>query len=237
MSLLLTLLACGEKEGDQPGECTDGADNDSDGTFDCADNDCWGAPDCLDAEVDTDTDADGDTDTDADADADADTDVAPFAGVYGGGEVSWELVFDFVYEPTGVHDCVEQHNGTLDGEVAAEGLTVTFEGTWVFTSTDCAQDTPLWHPDEGQVAYHTLVFTDDTGSTLDAWYVHEKLPSGKDTNGNGYDDAIEAQATGFYALDASADGGDVSHTEEQEVPDVFLTITHNLDLGLDLGLE
>ena len=40
-------------EGDEPGECTDGADNDRDGLFDCDDPGCEGAPDCT-----TDSDAD-----------------------------------------------------------------------------------------------------------------------------------------------------------------------------------
>lgn len=35
-----------EFEGDEPGECLDGADNDRDGLFDCDDPDCAGAPDC-----------------------------------------------------------------------------------------------------------------------------------------------------------------------------------------------
>lgn len=33
-------------EGDEPGECSDEADNDSDGKFDCDDPDCRNAPDC-----------------------------------------------------------------------------------------------------------------------------------------------------------------------------------------------
>ena len=33
-------------EGDVSGECSDGADNDRDGYFDCEDNGCWNAPDC-----------------------------------------------------------------------------------------------------------------------------------------------------------------------------------------------
>jgi hypothetical protein len=37
-------------EGDLPGECTDGADNDRDGTFDCDDPDCAGAPICKSGE-------------------------------------------------------------------------------------------------------------------------------------------------------------------------------------------
>ena len=36
-----------EFEGDEPGECSDGADNDQDGFYDCDDQDCWTAPDCT----------------------------------------------------------------------------------------------------------------------------------------------------------------------------------------------
>ena len=35
-------------EGDEPGECTDGADNDRDSLWDCDDPDCAGSPDCSD---------------------------------------------------------------------------------------------------------------------------------------------------------------------------------------------
>jgi hypothetical protein len=34
-------------EGDDPGECSDGADNDQDGLFDCDDPNCSGSPDCA----------------------------------------------------------------------------------------------------------------------------------------------------------------------------------------------
>ena len=33
-------------EGTELGDCTDGADNDNDGLFDCDDDGCAGAPDC-----------------------------------------------------------------------------------------------------------------------------------------------------------------------------------------------
>ena len=36
----------GEPEGTNVGECADGAENDSDGDYDCDDEDCAGAPDC-----------------------------------------------------------------------------------------------------------------------------------------------------------------------------------------------
>ena len=35
-------------EGDEPGECSDGADNDRDSLWDCDDPDCAGSPDCSD---------------------------------------------------------------------------------------------------------------------------------------------------------------------------------------------
>lgn len=75
---LACAISCGEEErteGQFPGECADGADNDSDGAYDCDDSDCEGSPDCVEeADTDTDADADSDTDTDTDADSDADTD-------------------------------------------------------------------------------------------------------------------------------------------------------------------
>ncbi|TNE88506.1 MAG: hypothetical protein EP330_14125 [Deltaproteobacteria bacterium] len=80
--LLSTLLvpglsACtgepGEFEGDAAGECTDDADNDQDGLFDCDDPDCAGAAACSE-EADADTDADADADADTDTDTDTDTD-------------------------------------------------------------------------------------------------------------------------------------------------------------------
>ena len=35
-------------EGDVAGECSDGADNDRDGDYDCDDSDCESSPDCCD---------------------------------------------------------------------------------------------------------------------------------------------------------------------------------------------
>ena len=79
---LSTFLACGEEEketrtepeGANPGECTDGADNDFDGDYDCNDSDCSGAPDCeeeaveIDTGLETDSGSDSDTDTASDSD-------------------------------------------------------------------------------------------------------------------------------------------------------------------------
>ena len=69
--LTLGLAACTDIEGNEPGECSDGADNDSDRYFDCEDIDCWGAPACDESDDD---DASDDDDTSPDDD---DDDVAP----------------------------------------------------------------------------------------------------------------------------------------------------------------
>lgn len=74
-------VGCGEqvgdtpKEGSEPGQCEDGADNDGDGYFDCEDTDCAGAPVCGgDGPIDTGDpngeDADGDGYTEAEGDCD-----------------------------------------------------------------------------------------------------------------------------------------------------------------------
>ena len=85
-----TLFACGEKsEGTSPGDCTDGADNDGDGDFDCNDDGCIGSPDCDNAsdtggdgtpnqdEWDSDDDRDGFTENEGDCD---DEDASSFPG-------------------------------------------------------------------------------------------------------------------------------------------------------------
>jgi hypothetical protein len=71
--LLAATLACAgggkggddsrDFEGDDAAECSDGADNNQDGVFDCDDPGCAASPDCDGADADTDTDTDTDADT------------------------------------------------------------------------------------------------------------------------------------------------------------------------------
>jgi hypothetical protein len=81
VAVVVALGGCGKEatEGSNPGECTDAADNDADGFFDCDDNGCWGAPTCAGAGT-TDTDGvpvGGNVDTDDDTTPSGDdTDVA-----------------------------------------------------------------------------------------------------------------------------------------------------------------
>ena len=67
-TLLVALqLGCGANdEGQEPGDCEDGADNDGDGDFDCRDDGCEGAPVCV-----------GVLDDDTGATDDGDCEVAP----------------------------------------------------------------------------------------------------------------------------------------------------------------
>ncbi len=53
-------------EGRYPGECSDGADNDGDGLYDCNDSDCAGAPDCQEPTDDTGRDTAPPPDSDPD---------------------------------------------------------------------------------------------------------------------------------------------------------------------------
>ncbi len=51
---LLSVFACAtptDHEGDDLNECTNGADDDADGDFDCNDEDCEDSPDCDDEEI------------------------------------------------------------------------------------------------------------------------------------------------------------------------------------------
>ena len=55
-------------EGQNAGDCEDGADNDMDGTFDCGDDGCSGAPVCVGDDDDTSVGGDDDTSTGGDDD-------------------------------------------------------------------------------------------------------------------------------------------------------------------------
>ncbi len=74
----LCVIGCSENEGEVPGGCGDGADNDGDGLFDCDDPDCTNSPDCDGDDDDvTDDDDDDVTDDDDDDVTDDDDDTVP----------------------------------------------------------------------------------------------------------------------------------------------------------------
>ncbi|HCP47589.1 MAG TPA: hypothetical protein DIU15_16225, partial [Deltaproteobacteria bacterium] len=64
---LVLVSACSDRapiEGQYPGECVDGIDNDEDDSVDCDDSDCVRAPDCASPEEDDDDDDTGADDDD-----------------------------------------------------------------------------------------------------------------------------------------------------------------------------
>ena len=86
MLVALALVACSgggtsDREGDEPGECSDGVDNDHDGLGDCSDPDCAADTACIRTDADADSDIDADVPEEADdettADAAPETDAAP----------------------------------------------------------------------------------------------------------------------------------------------------------------
>lgn len=80
VALTLGLCSCSSNggddfEGDEPGECSDDADNDRDGLFDCDDDGCAGATACEGADGDSDADSDTEAEVDGDTDAIGDADI------------------------------------------------------------------------------------------------------------------------------------------------------------------
>jgi len=106
-SLLVTACTV-DIEGNGVGECEDGADNDSDGYFDCADRDCWGAPICQnpgddddDNSDDDDDVSDDDDDTVDDDDAANDDDAVDDDDTGGDGVTPWIEDITYVYQAAG----------------------------------------------------------------------------------------------------------------------------------------
>ena len=231
-------------EGDVAGECTDGADNDRDGWFDCDDNGCWNAPECADrdgadADTDADTDADADTDTDADADADTDADTDTPWAAYRTVEVGFSIGFDFddayeaILESYGLWDCTAHYagSGTVDAPAA---LSVTFQGPWALTGHDCGgglEDT-VWTDASGE-AWHTVHFSDGGGAepVAEAWLVHRDRA---DT-----EPVAEPSSNGqFYVTELSTpvSGGSVVWSDtETTVVDGLIGLELSYDLELELG--
>ena len=216
--LLLLALACGrdDYEGDGPYECSDGADNDRDGYFDCNDNGCWNSPQCDGTEGDADTDADADGDSDADTDTDTDTDVPDVGTGLSSVAVDYQLDWNFDPEPMGLWDCVQTYEGR-GTYVEVDGARVTFEGTWERTGSDCpeALDDLVWVNESG-LAYTSLLLSGTAGSPsqVDAWLVHEEL-----TN-----DTIET--ADWWISEMETPWSDLTYSTDEYVPEYFLTLTH-----------
>jgi hypothetical protein len=241
MLSLVVLLACAKDvpiEGDDGGECSDGADNDQDGYFDCQDNGCWNSPDCA-ADADTDADSDSDTDSDTDADSDADTDTDTDVDVsLAGFDTLESLTYDLHIDVDdalcglGVCDCTNHYSG--DGSVSdGNGLEITFDGSFALDSTDCDESLHsedfVWTPTDGH-AWHTFDFTAGAAD-LDSWVVHGR-------EGDTEPMANAHQNEQFYITAMNepfdADNGTCTHVESetdmsQGTPIIY---THTLTIRL-----
>jgi hypothetical protein len=198
--MLWLLIACVVAyEGDDPGECSDGADNDRNGYFDCVDLACANSPDCVgetdadtdsdtdsdtdtdadtdaDTDTDTDTDSDTDTDTDADTDADTDTDTDTDTDALAAHLLTYEIRMDVSWVFTeGFADCNQVFEGS-GAQVSAVDTRVTFSGPYAMTDTTCTDHATLepyfpWAPADGE-ALSSFVFSSDM-STLDVWFADD----------------------------------------------------------------
>ncbi len=172
--LLWLLVACGKPiEGAEPGECTDGADNDADGYFDCVDNDCLGAPDCQATTGEGDADADSDADTDADTDPPDDTDVPTTECVGDLCDLTrMDLQFFVIITPTFGQKCSVAMRGSGVAHSVAPPW-VVFDGEWGFDDgyTTCDDKTKdAFHTWAGG-SFHSFYFSDDLTVAYD-WYAH-----------------------------------------------------------------
>lgn len=218
MTLLTLLLACAtDIEGDQPGECTDGADNDQDGYFDCQDNDCWGSPDCDEDGGDADTDADSDADTDTDADSDADP---PVGENWTQVSVDYRLEWEFTMPVTGLSDCTQSYTGG-GTQSSVDSAGPVFEGTWEMSDSDCnpALDTSVWTDSSGK-AFHAIDLSAD-GTTWTGWSAYSADKSDPEWFINGFTEALPAA------------GQSVIHREDENVTDVpGLILHHRVEITL-----
>ncbi len=153
-----TLLACApvaaeDYEGDEAGECLDGADNDRDGMFDCDDDGCAGSVDCID---DGGTDGGGDTEDGTGGDGGGDDTDEPPKGVEG----------DFVPYAYGVGGAFGYNNATgslVDATIEGAGTTAP---TIVITVVEEAYFTT-----SGPKHACTVTFTGTTDHPRASWAV------------------------------------------------------------------
>jgi len=176
--LVVALVGCPpDPEGNEPGECTDDADNDSDGLFDCDDPDCQGSDACAgdddDVAVDDDDVVDDDdiVDDDDSGDDDDDDDSASVLFPRILSIEGWDSVTDSL----GTEAAVVVEAGGLPDEVivpeptAATYATHRFADAWMITgeNLDLVEEVQL---------------IDEAGTCPDAPFADlEFLPGGTDT--------------------------------------------------------
>ncbi|MED5374713.1 MAG: hypothetical protein VX899_27085 [Myxococcota bacterium] len=222
--MALFTLACAlgadeDIEGDVAGECSDGADNDADGYFDCDDNDCWGAPDCdEDQTSNSDDTGSGGDDTGSGGD-DTGNSGDPVGAKWTGLQVVYTLEWEFTLPVTGLSDCTQVFEGS-GTQTRVDSSGPHFDGTWELVESDCepALDDAIWTPDDGE-GVHSVELSGDDGPWT-AWWV--RAPSGDGEFGvYDFTEVLES-GVGRYQEDEAADAA---------VPG--LVFHHDLELVLE----
>jgi hypothetical protein len=224
-----------------PGGCSDGADNDGDGVFDCDDPDCESAPDCLPGDDDDDSagggDDTGDDDTGDDDTGDDDTgddDDTPCVDNDGDNWCADEDCddLDAASSPIGIELCDGKDNN-------CNGLV-----------DDGAADTTTWYldaDDDGYGAEHLSVELCEApaGYVEDSLDCNDLEPASYpgateicdeiDNNCDGNIDEGDAGATTWYADFDGDNYGNPSNTVVScEAPPGFITVVGDCD-DLDPG--
>ena len=236
---LLCLAGCTQTpnpEGMNPGECSDGADNDADGYYDCNDIDCMLAPDCEESDTDTDTDSDTDTDTDTDTDVDIAAHLKSYSVDY---TLNWnfdETGVGAALEAYGLGDCTNTYRGE-GTQSGASGVTVTFEGSWELTGSTChetLQDPQVaWYNPVTKTSFATFHFKDGL-DLLDIWIQHrdevdiDPLNSPND-NGQWYITAMKAPFI------QPANTSEHAEMEQTTIEGLFpVELNHSVDVSFGL---
>lgn len=120
-------------EGDDPGECSDGADNDRDGDFDCDDADCASSSDCAPPGPRAIT---GTVDGEL-----RHHDPVLLVGCEGTLSLDWDVETGAA---NGTADCVDPDYGnTISGDIVGTFSGSTYDGIWSIEFFDLALDVPV----------------------------------------------------------------------------------------------
>ena len=237
----LIWLGClpGGPEGSNPGECTDGFDNDSDGYFDCADADCFTLADC--GGPGGSFPGGGGGGGYGYGGGSGDGGGGTIAGAVGGHlttfNITYSLELDFgevlgldLCASDGICDCTNVYNGT-GTQLEADATRVTYEGTWTLIDTDCTPESDLasiiWVPDDS-ASFHSVHF-DDSLSRINEWVTH-----GRAQDTSALDDPFANQQFWLTSMAAVYDDSTkaASHTEFEETSIegiIPLALNHTLE--------
>ncbi len=175
-------------EGDEPGECTDGADNDQDGRFDCDDEGCVGSPDCADDDDTGPDDDDTGPDDDDSVPGAADLVITELFIDPSGDDDSREWIEIFNRGSSAV-DLLQWSLGDATGESATIGLPLTVAPhTFVLLGTNddvfLNGGAPVdfaWGPNVSlDLPEDSISLIDPDGNAVDtvAWDASWNVPSG-----------------------------------------------------------